>query len=71
MYRDMMNFVFYKNLEFLNNKDVESDIYKVYLNSMSDEYKNNTCNARIVIDYIAGMTDDYFIEEHKKLVKSK
>lgn len=30
---------------------------------MNDEYKNNTSNERIVIDYIAGMTDQYFIEE--------
>lgn len=71
MYHDMMNTVFYKNLEFLNNKNYDADIYKVYLDSMSDEYKNNTCNERVVIDYIAGMTDDYFMEEHKKLVKSK
>lgn len=71
MYKDMMNLVFYKNLEFLNNSYYDADIYKVYLNSMSDEYKQNTENARIVIDYIAGMTDDYFMEEYKKLVKMK
>jgi dGTP triphosphohydrolase len=33
---------------------------------MNNDYKNNTSNERIVIDYIAGMTDDYFMKEYKK-----
>ena len=31
---------------------------------MNEEYKNNTSNERIVLDYIAGMTDKYFIDEY-------
>lgn len=46
--------------------DKESDIYKVYLNDMDEEYLKNTSNNRKVIDYIAGMTDDYFISQYKK-----
>ena len=34
---------------------------------MSNEYKENTKKERIVIDFIAGMTDDYFMREYKKL----
>ena len=37
---------------------------------MSDEYKNNS-NERIVIDYIADMTDDYTLKEYNKILKSK
>ena len=35
---------------------------------MSDEYRSNT-DARIVIDYIAGMTDDYFVKEYNRVRK--
>ena len=37
---------------------------------MSLEYKKNS-NERIVIDYIAGMTDDYTLKEYNKIIKSK
>ena len=33
------------------------------VSNLNEEYKNNTSNERIVLDYIAGMTDKYFIEE--------
>ena len=36
---------------------------------MSDEYKNNNSKERIVIDYIAGMTDDYTLKEYNKILK--
>ena len=36
---------------------------------MSDEYKNSNSHERIVIDYIAGMTDDYCRSEYNKYVK--
>jgi len=32
---------------------------------MNDEYKKNT-NARMVIDFIAGMTDEMFLREITK-----
>ena len=35
---------------------------------MTEEYKNNTTKERIVIDYIAGMTDDYFTKEYIKII---
>ena len=33
---------------------------------MSEEYKENS-NARIVLDYVSGMTDEYFNEQFAKL----
>ncbi len=50
----------------LNEKNKDSVIYKNYLSKMNKEYRKNT-NERIVIDYIAGMTDEYFIKEYNKL----
>ena len=44
-----------------NNKD--SNIYKIYLDKESKEYRENNSNEQIVIDFIAGMTDDFFLKE--------
>ena len=46
----------------------DSIIYNKYLSKMIEEYKNNFSNARIVIDYIAGMTDEYLIKQYNNLV---
>jgi len=59
IYNSMFSHLFNVYLEQLKNKDTSSDIYTIFLNSMNDEYKNNNSNERIVIDYIAGMTDDF------------
>ena len=67
-YKEMFNTVFETNLKYLENKNTETSIYEVYLNNMTEEYKNNTTNERIVIDYIAGMTDDYFTKEYIKII---
>ena len=34
---------------------------------MSKEYHDNTNDVRKVIDYIAGMTDDFIIKEYDKI----
>jgi len=52
-------------------KQIENDlkneeIYTVFLNTMDSDYLNNNTNVRKVIDYIAGMTDDYFLKQHDK-----
>jgi len=60
-YEQGMNKIFYKFLSDLENENKESPIYEVFINNMSDEYINNNENKKKVIDFIAGMTDDYFI----------
>ncbi len=55
-------------------KDLEynrstSAINKVFLKGMDDNYIKNTKKERIVIDFLAGMTDDFFLSEYKKIVK--
>ena len=68
-YELMFNTVFNKCLYILNNKLLDNNIYNNYLNNMNNDYINNNTNERIVIDYIAGMTDDYFINEYNYLKK--
>lgn len=50
-------------LEDLKNKT--GRINEVYLQTKCAKYKRETSPVRIVIDYIAGMTDDYFLAEYK------
>lgn len=61
-YEKGMNRLFYKLLDDLNNKNEDSIIYKVFINNMPIEYTNKNDNKKIVIDFIAGMTDDYFMK---------
>ena len=63
----MFNYIFEENLKYLNENNVNTRIYKNYLDKMNDNYKKNTLKERIVIDYISGMTDDYFIREFKQI----
>ena len=65
--RNMFRTLFNKYLNDLNNNN--SIIYSKYLNKMCDEYKNNSSNVRIVLDYIAGMTDEYLIKQYELLEK--
>ncbi len=69
-YEHMFEFLFDKYLKFLNDEDQNQDIFKKYLNGMSKEYLKNTSNERKAIDYIAGMTDEYFLNEYKKYQNS-
>ena len=64
----MFRTVFYSNLDYLRNGDKDVPIYCDYLAHMSLDYKNNTSMERIVIDYIAGMTDEYFKKEYNKII---
>ena len=68
-YELMFNTVFDKCLYILNNNLKDFKIYINFLNNMNDKYINNNTKERIIIDYIAGMTDDYFIKEYNNLKK--
>ena len=64
-YKKMFTYLFDKLLDILNKEDENQNIYKVYLHNMTKDYLKNTSNERKVIDYIAGMTDEYFLNEYK------
>ncbi len=59
-------FLFDTYLNALNKKDTNNDIYQVFLEGMSDKYIQNNSNERKVIDFIAGMTDNYFESQYEK-----
>ncbi|MRT91567.1 deoxyguanosinetriphosphate triphosphohydrolase family protein [Ancylomarina sp. 16SWW S1-10-2] len=45
-----------------------SSISKFYLPNMNEDYLKNYSNPKIVCDYIAGMTDDFFNKEFKDVM---
>ena len=65
----MFRFLFDTYLYQLKHKDGNSNFYKVYLKEQCKEYLESTSDEQKAIDYIAGMTDDYFIKEYKLLRK--
>ncbi len=70
-YNDGINKLYYTLLEDLEKNKKKSKIYKCFLCNMNNDYIDNTDNKRIVIDYIAGMTDDYLINEIKGISVNK
>lgn len=68
-YEEMFNVLFENILLALKNNDKENNVYKLYLNKMSKEYLENNSYARITIDYLSSMTDDFFIREYEKIAK--
>ena len=65
-YEKQFRFLFNVYLKQLNENKKEEKIYKVFLDEMDEKYLKNNTNERKVIDYIAGMTDDYFISEYNR-----
>ena len=65
----MFNELFDLYYNHIINNMINEDIYKYFINDMNNIYITNTSPARMVIDFIAGMTDDFFIEQHKKYIK--
>ena len=68
-YRSGMNQLYHIYLDDINGNRVESVIYTVFLNSQSPRYLKVTDARRKVIDFIAGMTDDMFIREVKRVLR--
>jgi dGTPase len=65
-YKKMFSKLFEIYLKQIEENKIDEDIYKLFLNDMVSEYLQNTNNSRKVIDYIAGMTDAYFIRQYEK-----
>ena len=70
----MFREVYYKLLDDLRRRDTSSVVYKHHINAVREacryyadwDYSAEEPN-QIVVDYIASMTDDYFIELYKFL----
>ena len=66
-YKDAFNKLYSKYLSDLEYTKKDSNIYTLFINNMNRKYLDNTSNKRKVIDFIAGMTDDYFIKSYEKI----
>jgi dGTPase len=62
-YKTGMNILFNDYLTAIEKQDKKSIIYEYFLNNINDNYIQHTSKKRMVIDFIAGMTDDLFISE--------
>lgn len=62
----MFRALFEKYLVALTNNKTNS-IYEHFLNDMNTDYLNKTIDSRKVIDFMAGMTDDFFNNQYKEL----
>ena len=65
-YKDGMNKIYNRYLTDIMNNNTDSVIYKIFLDKQCDKYLNSTSDKRKVIDFIAGMTDEFFIGEIEK-----
>jgi len=63
----MFKLLFKKYLKDLEGNSQSSPIYKHFLKDRDDIYRRNTNNKRIVVDFIAAMTDDFFNNQYKEL----
>ena len=68
--KSMFELLFNTYLNDLKTNNEKSPIINSYLKNMVKEYKENNTHERIVIDYIAGMTDDYFLREYARITNN-
>ncbi|MFW6287871.1 MAG: deoxyguanosinetriphosphate triphosphohydrolase family protein [bacterium] len=68
--KNMFQILFDRYLKELNGK-IEGSSIVSWSNAMSDRYIKSNSNERLVLDYIAGMTDEYFNNEFKRRVFPK
>ncbi len=68
-WQQMMKKLFNSALKDLQAEKETSDIYIYFYKYMNDDYKKNTSKERVVIDYISGMTDRFFLTSYEKLDK--
>ena len=64
----MFNYVLNKNLEYLKNNDSNATIFKWMKNELNHSYRDKYSDARIVADYVSGMTDDYLMNSFREMV---
>lgn len=67
--RKKFNLLYDKYIEAIECKYLDNSIYKDFLNNMDEKYLINTPKGVKVIDFIAGMTDNYFEREYEKYFK--
>lgn len=66
-FEEMFNLLFETYLADLKKGENKTSIRRMFLNEMNGTYLEKTTDERKVIDYIAGMTDDFFCLEYQSL----
>lgn len=66
--KTMFETLFNKYLSDLESNNKDSMIISSYLNNMCQDYQEKNTRTRIVIDYISGMTDEFFLSEYEKII---
>ncbi len=64
---NMFKQLFKKYYQELANMDRSSPVYRYHLNDMNNDYCKNTDIKRRIIDFIAGMTDNFFNNQYREL----
>ena len=67
-YRFGMRKIYQVYLKDIQLKNLDSIIFKIFLNSQSSSYLDKIRDERKVIDFIAGMTDDLFMREVERVL---
>lgn len=67
-YREGMNKIYNSYLKAIETNDKSNIIYSLFLNNKSQNYLSQTSSKRMVVDFIAGMTDAMFLSEIKNLM---
>ena len=68
-YEMMFRTLFDSYLRNIKCNDRNSAIYSEFLNDQCVEYNDSTSDERKVLDFIAGMTDDYFLSQFNSLIQ--
>lgn len=58
-------FIYYRD----NIDNAKCSINSIFLNNMSKTYLDKTTTERKIIDYLAGMTDDFILKEYENNIK--
>ncbi|MBU4009498.1 MAG: phosphohydrolase, partial [Proteobacteria bacterium] len=61
--KTLFRMLFEKYISDIEKENRKSVIFNSFLEDMSKEYINNQKNEEIVRDFIAGMTDQYFLRQ--------
>jgi dGTPase len=61
--RQLFQLLFERYTKDLKQGNESSIIFAEYLDDMSEDYRANTRNSEIARDFIAGMTDDFFLSQ--------
>lgn len=69
--KNMFEQLFERYWQDLKNKSKISPFYHHFLNDMKEDYSKNTDDKRKIIDFIAGMTDDFFNNQFKEIFVPK